>query len=103
MRIAIFADFFLPKIDGVVTRTLQTIRCLKQMGDEVLIFTANSELTEYCNAPIFGLPSIDFPLYPEFKLAFPLPRIECKLKEFNPDIVFVICPFCLGLGGNLLR
>lgn len=99
MRIAIFAEFFLPKIDGVVTRTLNTVRCLKQMGDEVLIFAANSEITEYYGAPIFGLTSIPFELYPGYKMALPLPTIKNKLKEFNPDVIFVICPLCLGLGG----
>lgn len=99
MRIAIFAEFFLPKIDGVVTRTLNTVRCLKKMGDEVLIFTANSELKEYSGASIFGINSINLPLYPEYKMAFPLPIIQNKLEQFNPDVVFVICPLCLGLGG----
>ena len=99
MRIAIFAEFFLPKIDGVVIRTLNTVRCLKKMEDEVLIFAANSELTEYYSAPIFGLPSISFPLYPEYKMAFPLPIIKHKLKQFSPDVVLAMCPLCLGLGG----
>lgn len=99
MRIAIFSEFFLPKIDGVVTRTLNTIKWLKQMGDEVLVFAANPGIREYCGAEIFRLPSIPCPPYPEYKMVFPLPIIESKLKEFNPDVVIVMCPVCLGLAG----
>ncbi len=81
MRIAIFAEFFLPKIDGVVTRSLNTVRCLKKMGDEALIFAANSEISEYYGAPIFGLFSIPFQLYPGYKMAFPLAKVLLKIMK----------------------
>ena len=36
MRIAIMAEVFLPKIDGVVNRPLNLIRNLQKAGDELL-------------------------------------------------------------------
>ena len=38
MRIAIIAEVFLPKIDGVVNRTLNLIRQLTSLGDELMVF-----------------------------------------------------------------
>lgn len=38
MRIALFTETFLPKVDGIVTRLKYTIEQLKKQGDEVLVF-----------------------------------------------------------------
>ena len=35
MRIALFTEVFLPKIDGVVTRVLRTVEELAAVGPEV--------------------------------------------------------------------
>ena len=37
MRIALIAEVFLPKVDGVVNRTLHLVRQLLAAGDEVLV------------------------------------------------------------------
>ena len=37
MRVAIIAEVFLPKIDGVVNRTLYLLRELARCGDDVLV------------------------------------------------------------------
>jgi glycosyltransferase involved in cell wall biosynthesis len=38
-------------------------------------------------------------MYPELKLAFPRPAIGKALEEFQPDIIHVVNPAVLGLGG----
>lgn len=38
MRIALFTETFLPKVDGIVTRLKHTVEHLQKQGDEVLIF-----------------------------------------------------------------
>ena len=38
MRIALFTEVFLPKIDGVVTRVTRSLHQLAELGHEVLIF-----------------------------------------------------------------
>ena len=37
MRIVLICEVFLPKVDGVVGRTLNLIRELQAAGDEVLV------------------------------------------------------------------
>jgi glycosyltransferase involved in cell wall biosynthesis len=39
------------------------------------------------------------PLYPELKLGLPGPAVSDKLEEFKPDLVHVVNPAVLGLGG----
>ena len=44
MRIALLTEVFLPKIDGVVTRTTRHLDQLAEMGHEVLIFAPGLSL-----------------------------------------------------------
>ena len=99
MKIALFTETFLPKIDGIVTRLCHTVEHLQRLGDEVLIFSPQGGLTEYKGAKIFGVDGFPLPLYPELKLAWPTPAIGQELDRFQPDIVHVANPAVLGLGG----
>jgi len=38
VKIALFTETFLPKVDGIVTRLTKTIEFLIKNGDEVIIF-----------------------------------------------------------------
>ena len=99
MRIALFTETFLPKIDGIVTRLCHTVEHLQRSGDQVLIFSPDGGLTQYKGAKIYGVPGFPLPLYPELKLALPKPEIGKALEKFRPDIVHVVNPAMLGLGG----
>jgi glycosyltransferase involved in cell wall biosynthesis len=99
MRIALFTETFLPKVDGIVTRLKQTIEQLQRQGDEVLVFCPEGGLQSYCGARIYGLSAFAFPLYPELKLALPRPEIGHQLAKFQPDLIHVVNPAVLGLAG----
>ncbi|MGK7903559.1 MAG: glycosyltransferase [Hormoscilla sp.] len=99
MRIALFTETFLPKVDGIVTRLRHTIDHLQRNGDRVLILCPEGGLTEYKGAQIHGLSWMPLPWYPELKMAFPRPEIGEVLEKFQPDIVHVANPAILGLGG----
>jgi glycosyltransferase involved in cell wall biosynthesis len=99
MRIALFTETFLPKVDGIVTRLKHTIEHLQQNGDEVLVFCPEGGLKSYCGAQIYGLSAFPLPLYPELKLALPRPEIGQQLAKFRPDLIHVINPAVLGLAG----
>jgi glycosyltransferase involved in cell wall biosynthesis len=99
MRIAIFTETFLPKVDGIVTRLRHTIEYLQKYGDEVLIFCPSGGLESYCGAKICGLSAFPLPLYPELKIALPRPEIGQQLAKFKPDIIHVVNPAVLGLAG----
>ncbi|MEB3180834.1 MAG: glycosyltransferase family 1 protein [Nostocaceae cyanobacterium] len=99
MRIALFTETFLPKVDGIVTRLRHTVEHLVRQGHQVLVFSPDGGLTEYKGAKIYGVPGSPLPWYPELKMAFPRPAIGDALVEFQPDIVHVLNPAILGLGG----
>jgi glycosyltransferase involved in cell wall biosynthesis len=99
MRIALFTETFLPKVDGIVTRLSHTVDHLQRLGDQVLVISPDGGLTEYRGAKIFGVPGFPLPLYPELKLALPRPSIGQVLESFSPDLVHIVNPAVLGLGG----
>lgn len=99
MRIALFTETFLPKVDGIVTRLRHTVEHLQRQGDRVLVFAPGEGTQEYKGAKIHRVSGLPLPLYPELKLAFPRPSIGEALEKFQPDLVHVVNPAVLGLGG----
>jgi glycosyltransferase involved in cell wall biosynthesis len=99
MRIAMFTETFLPGTDGIVTRLCATLRHLQEQGHEVLLFAPEGAPQQYASARVVGIPAFTFFLYPEKKFAFPRRRILRELKAFDPDLVHVVNPAFLGLGG----
>lgn len=99
MKIALFTETFLPKVDGIVTRLTKTVQHLVAAGDEVLIFCPEGAPSDYCGARVVGVPAMPLPLYPELKLALPRPAVAEALERFGPDLVHVVNPAVLGLGG----
>ena len=99
MRIAFFTETFLPKVDGIVTRLTKTVQHLVAAGDEVLIFCPEGAPDSWMGASVMGVPAMPLPLYPELKLALPRPAVSETLERFSPDLVHVVNPAVLGLGG----
>lgn len=99
MKIAFFTETFLPKVDGIVTRLTKTVEHLIAAGDEVLIVCPEGAPEQYMGARVLGVPAMPLPLYPELKLALPRPAVSEALDQFQPDLVHVVNPAVLGLGG----
>ncbi|NER38610.1 MAG: glycosyltransferase [Oscillatoria sp. SIO1A7] len=99
MRIALFTETFYPKIDGIVTRLCQTVDYLQRAGDSVLVVSPDYGITEYKGARVYGVTGYPLPMYPELKLAPPSPSLRPVLEEFQPDLIHVVNPGILGLGG----
>lgn len=99
MRIAFFTETFLPKTDGIVTTMCQTIRQLRELGHEALIFAPEGGLSEFEHFRVVGMRSRAFPLYPDLRLALPRASMRGILMEFKPDILHVVDPALLGIAG----
>ncbi len=96
LRIALFADTFLPRFDGSIRRVCQTIFHLREFGHEVLVIAPDGGITDFEGARIHGVPGFPFPLYREVKVAIPRPSIGRALTAFRPDLIHAINPASLG-------
>jgi glycosyltransferase involved in cell wall biosynthesis len=96
MRVAIIAEVFLPKIDGVVNRTLNLIRQLVRSGDEPMIVCPQAEGCTACQVPVLDIPSFSFPLYPEYRVGLPDKQLAVALRRFAPEVIHYLNPFAFG-------
>ena len=99
MKIAFFTETFLPKVDGIVTRLTKTIESLTKTGDEVIIFCPEGCPEQFMGAKVICVPAMPLPLYPELKLGLPGAAVSDALDSFKPDLIHVVNPAVLGLGG----
>ncbi len=111
MRIALFTETFTPKIDGIVTTLCETVRHLRILGHEILIFAPegapNGKAAEHEDAHIIRMKGRSFALYPELRLSLPRASMREQLLDFHPDLLHVADPALLGIaalyyggGGN---
>jgi glycosyltransferase involved in cell wall biosynthesis len=96
MKIAIFTETFLPKVDGIVSILCQALERLGEKGHRVLLFGPPDGPKEYAGAEIFGVGGPRLPLYPELRINIPRRGVFERLSAFQPDLIHVVNPFFLG-------
>jgi phosphatidylinositol alpha 1,6-mannosyltransferase len=99
MRIAIFAETFLPKWDGIANTLCYLLEHLAQRGHSALMFAPEGAPEEYAGTRIIGLPSIAFPFYRDLKFVPPIVNVADELEAFRPDVVHLVNLASLGLVG----
>ena len=96
MRIAIVAEVFLPKVDGVVHRTVNLIRNLVARGDDVVVICPEAANRGRTPAPVIEFPSFQCPSYPEYRIGVPDARLSAAVESFAPDVLHYVNPFAFG-------
>ncbi|WP_127793119.1 glycosyltransferase [Agromyces sp. LHK192] len=110
MKVALFAETFLPQMNGVVNSLLRVIEHLHARGDEVLVIAPRAGRGEP-DATLEGvgvppgaaaryLRSVPLPGYPDVRLAFAsTAQLARVLHGFDADVVHLASPFVLGWQG----
>lgn len=101
-RVAIIAEAFLPKVDGVAKTAWLTLRYLQQTGREVLVFAPDTAPPAVGDSEVIALPSLGLIMAPESRMALPSPAVASRLEEFNPDLIHMFSPALLSVSGMLL-
>lgn len=103
MRVALFTETFLPKVDGIVTVTCLLLDHLAERGIEsVIVAPRLGEIDRYADTEVRTIPGVSLPWYPEAKFApAGLPTYNF-LKEFKPDVAHFIHPLVVGTSGMLM-
>lgn len=102
MRVALFTETFLPKVDGIVTVICLLLDHLTERGIETVIVAPKMGCEQYKQTPVIGVPGVRFPLYPELRVGPPTISTYHQLKAFNPDIAHFIHPVLIGVPGMLM-
>lgn len=96
MRIALICEVYLPKVDGVVGRTLNLIRQLQAAGDDVLVCCPAVPESRESPVPLAECRSFPCISYPDYHIGIPGPELVRRLREFAPDVVHFINPLAFG-------
>lgn len=99
LRIAIFTETFLPKIDGIVSILQLMLRRLNEEGHEVILFGPPGGPDEFAGAKIVGVGGPPVPWYPELRINIPRRRVWKEVKDFQPDVIHAVNPMVLGAFG----
>ncbi|CAD5254902.1 MULTISPECIES: glycosyltransferase family 1 protein [unclassified Imperialibacter] len=98
VKIVFFIDVLKKDFDGVSNTTSQiAYRLPRDQFDAIFITPLPPEDPEF-PFPVYKCPSIDLPLYKQYKLALPkrMKELEAILDDFKPDIVHWSTPSALG-------
>lgn len=96
LKIAVFTETFLPKIDGIVSILCLMLQRLNELGHQVLLFGPPGGPPEYAGAEIVGVGGPRLPIYPELRINIPRRFVWQRISAFQPDLVHVVNPFFLG-------
>ncbi|MGQ9909156.1 MAG: glycosyltransferase family 4 protein [Candidatus Flexifilum sp.] len=102
MRVAVFTETFLPKIDGIVTIVCLLLDHLTKRGLETVVVAPKAGVDVYRETPVIGVPALPFPLYPEVRFGPPTLGTYQQLKRFAPDVMHFIHPILIGTPGLLM-
>ncbi|MBZ0292714.1 MAG: glycosyltransferase family 1 protein [Anaerolineae bacterium] len=100
-RVAIIAEAFLPKVDGVSKSAFLTLRYLQQTGREVLVFAPDTAPPAVGSTQVIPLPSLGVPNVPETRVGLPSLRVVNEIADFRPDIIHLFSPAFLSVSGML--
>src|SRR6201997_1144785 len=105
VRVAIVAESFPPKVNGVSNSVLRVLEHLRRTGHEALVIAPDNPPGQpradriHDGIRVHRVPSRMFPKVTTLPLGVPMPRMVSVLKGFDPDVVHLASPALLGWGG----
>ncbi len=103
MKVGIFSDSWVPNLNGVVISIINEVQTLRNNHDFVIFVPKLKQAIpfEIEGVPIYELPSMPFPGYPGYSVAFPPTKINKIMKEEKFDFIHNHTPFSLGYFATL--
>ncbi|MCC6972502.1 MAG: glycosyltransferase family 1 protein [Anaerolineae bacterium] len=101
MRVVLYTETFLPKIDGIVRVVCLTLEHLHRHGITTALVAPDQGMREYMGARVIGVPCIVNPVYPEGRIGLPNPLTLRAVRAFRPDLMHVFHPAMIGMAGVL--
>ncbi len=97
LRIAYFAGTMKPGQDGVTRVLFKLLDWLNSNEIENMFVTAIAPKDDEQTTKYLRVPSVQFPLYKEYKFALPgYKNFQEEILNFNPDIIHINSPCSLG-------
>jgi phosphatidylinositol alpha 1,6-mannosyltransferase len=99
VRIAVITESFLPRVNGVTNSVCRVLEQLAARGHEALVIAAKPGPEQYAGHEVASVGGFALPGYRSFVVGLPMARLVGKLREFQPDVVYLASPISLGWAG----
>lgn len=102
MRVALFTETFLPKVDGVVTIIEQMVTRLQYHGHDVIIYAPPTAPNHFKGVTVYPSWGPRFPLYHELHCSMPTWQGIRGILDFQPEVIHVMNPTFIGAVGTIM-
>jgi phosphatidylinositol alpha 1,6-mannosyltransferase len=99
MKVAIVAESFLPRVNGVTNSVCHVLEHLAARGHEAIVVAPAPGPATFAGFPVLLTRGFALPFYRSFVVGLPSRRVLRMLKEFGPDLVHLASPAVLGASG----
>ncbi|WP_344659301.1 glycosyltransferase family 1 protein [Catenulispora subtropica] len=99
MRIAVITESFLPRVNGVTNSVCRVLEQFAAHGHQALVVAAKPGPAEYAGHEVAAVGGFALPGYRSFVVGLPMARLVRRLREFQPDVVYLASPVSLGWAG----
>ena len=99
VRIAVITESFLPRVNGVTNSVCRVLEQFAERGHEALVIAAKPGPEQYAGHEVASVGGFALPGYRSFVVGLPMARLVGKLREFQPDVVYLASPVSLGMAG----
>ena len=99
MRVAIVSESFLPQVNGVSNTVRHVSGQLLRLGHEPMVIAPGPGPAHHDGVPVVRVRSLGLPGYKSFPLGMPDSAVERAIAQFQPDVVHLASPICLGAVG----
>jgi phosphatidylinositol alpha 1,6-mannosyltransferase len=99
VKVAIVAESFLPRVNGVTNSVCRVLDHLAVRGHDVMVIAPEPGPAVCAGFPVRLTPGRPLPFYPSFVVGLPTRQVEAELRDFRPDVVHLASPLVLGASG----
>lgn len=97
LRVAIYAGMYKENSDGAVKTLYELVNSLLEAGIEVGVWGFSITPQERKGLTLTKIISVPLPLYPDYRVTIPNPKLKRQLKKFNPDVLHITVPDLVGM------
>jgi glycosyltransferase involved in cell wall biosynthesis len=97
MKVAIYAGMFKENSDGAVKTLYELVNTLLLKGIEVGVWGFSITPQERKGLTLTKIISFPLPLYPDYRVTIPNPKLKRQLKKFDPDVLHITVPDLVGM------
>jgi phosphatidylinositol alpha 1,6-mannosyltransferase len=99
VRIAVITESFLPRVNGVTNSVCRVLEQFAAHGHQALVIAAKPGPEQYAGHEVAAVGGFALPGYRSFVVRLPMARLVRRLREFQPDDVYLASPVSLGWAG----